>query len=97
MPPAVSRSTWTKPHGGQDTEALAASSRVGKVAGRMMLKRVMGKASSATLQDASGRIQIYRDKAALGEENYAEFKGWDIGDILAVEGTVFKTNKGELS
>src|SRR5690606_1412212 len=58
---------------------------------------VMGKASFATLQDASGRIQIYLDKGVLGEERYAEFKGWDIGDILAVEGTVFKTNKGELS
>ncbi|QTC00350.1 lysine--tRNA ligase [Alcaligenes sp. SORT26] len=84
-------------YGEQDKEALAATSKVVKVAGRMMLKRVMGKASFATLQDTSGRIQIYLDKAALGEENYAEFKGWDIGDILAVEGTVFKTNKGELS
>ncbi|MDT8467122.1 OB-fold nucleic acid binding domain-containing protein, partial [Alcaligenes nematophilus] len=84
-------------YGEQDKDALAATNKVVKVAGRMMLKRVMGKASFATLQDASGRIQIYLDKAALGEENYAEFKGWDIGDILAVEGTVFKTNKGELS
>ncbi|WP_199265676.1 lysine--tRNA ligase [Alcaligenes faecalis] len=84
-------------YGEQDKDTLAATNKVVKVAGRMMLKRVMGKASFATLQDASGRIQIYLDKAALGEENYAEFKGWDIGDILAVEGTVFKTNKGELS
>src|SRR3546814_7722039 len=63
----------------------------------MMLKRVMGKASFATLQDSSGRIQVFLDKNNLGEELYAQFKTWDIGDILAVEGTIFKTNKGELS
>jgi lysyl-tRNA synthetase class 2 len=68
-----------------------------KVAGRMMLKRVMGKASFATLQDAGGRIQIYLDKNGVGEDVYEHFKHWDIGDILGVEGTVFKTNKGELS
>src|SRR5690554_6816043 len=68
-----------------------------KVAGRMMLKRVMGKASFATLQDASGRIQIFLDRNTVGEDVYAAFKGWDIGDIVAVEGRVFKTNKGELS
>jgi len=81
----------------QDQQALAASPVPVKVAGRMMLKRVMGKASFATLQDASGRIQIYLDRGALGDETYAAFKQWDIGDIIAVEGTVFKTNKGELS
>src|SRR3546814_17339250 len=63
----------------------------------MMLKRVMGKASFATLQDRTGRIQIYLDKGSLGEETYARFKTWDIGDIVAVQGKVFKTNKGELS
>ena len=84
-------------YGEQDKDALAELAKPVKVAGRMMLKRVMGKASFASLQDGTGRIQIYLDKAALGEELYAEFKGWDIGDILAVEGTVFKTNKGELS
>src|SRR5690606_32915573 len=68
-----------------------------KVAGRMMLKRVMGKASFATLQDSSGRIQIYLERTALGEDVYAAFKQWDIGDIIAIEGKVFKTNKGELS
>ncbi|OWT80903.1 MULTISPECIES: lysine--tRNA ligase [unclassified Achromobacter] len=81
----------------KDQEALAATARVAKVAGRMMLKRVMGKASFATLQDATGRIQIYLDRGTLGEEPYAAFKTWDIGDIIAVEGTIFKTNKGELS
>ncbi|OZI34153.1 lysine--tRNA ligase [Bordetella genomosp. 10] len=81
----------------KDQEALAAAARVVRIAGRMMLKRVMGKASFATLQDATGRIQIYLDRGVLGEEPYAAFKQWDIGDIIAVEGSVFKTNKGELS
>jgi lysyl-tRNA synthetase class 2 len=63
----------------------------------MMLKRVMGKASFATLQDSTGRIQIYLDRNSLGEENYDDFKQWDIGDIIAITGQVFKTNKGELS
>jgi lysyl-tRNA synthetase, class II len=67
------------------------------LAGRMMLKRVMGKASFCTLQDGSGRIQIYVTRDALGEEGYAAFKHWDLGDILAVEGTLFKSNKGEFS
>ncbi|GAA5235478.1 lysine--tRNA ligase [Verticiella sediminum] len=78
-------------------EALEAAAVPASVAGRMMLKRVMGKASFATLQDSTGRIQIYLDRGTLGEEPYAAFKQWDIGDIIAVEGTVFKTNKGELS
>ena len=64
------------------------------IAGRMMLKRVMGKASFATLQDGTGRIQIY----VVNElENYEDFKHWDLGDILGVEGHVFKTMKGELT
>src|SRR5690606_34635052 len=80
-----------------DKEQLAEQENPASVAGRMMLKRVMGKASFATLQDGSGRIQIYLDKKQLGETVYEEFKSWDIGDILAVEGKIFKTNKGELS
>ncbi|NLY27715.1 MAG: lysine--tRNA ligase [Alcaligenaceae bacterium] len=80
-----------------DKPALEALDRLATVAGRMMLKRVMGKASFATLQDATGRIQIYLDKNSVGEQAYEDFKTWDIGDILGVEGTVFKTNKGELS
>ncbi|OZI19300.1 lysine--tRNA ligase [Bordetella genomosp. 9] len=80
-----------------DQETLAATGKVVKVAGRMMLKRVMGKASFATVQDASGRIQIYLDRGVLGDDSYAAFKQWDIGDVIAVEGSVFKTNKGELS
>ncbi|MGP1615598.1 MAG: lysine--tRNA ligase, partial [Pollutimonas bauzanensis] len=80
-----------------DKEALAEVGKHVKVAGRMMLKRVMGKASFATLQDSTGRIQIFLDKNNVGEDLYAQFKTWDIGDIVGVEGTVFKTNKGELS
>jgi len=68
-----------------------------RIAGRMMLKRVMGKASFATLQDESGRLQLYLDKSTLGDDAYAQFKSWDIGDIVGAEGTVFKTQKGELS
>ena len=72
------------------------------VAGRMMLKRVMGKASFATLQDGSigkthGRIQLFISKDALGDAAYDAFKHWDLGDILGAEGTLFKTRTGELS
>lgn len=84
-------------YGEQDQATLAATAHPASVAGRMMLKRVMGKASFATLQDSTGRIQIYLDRNTLGEENYDDFKQWDIGDIIAITGHVFKTNKGELS
>ncbi len=64
------------------------------VAGRMMLKRVMGKASFATLQDGSGRIQAYITQDVPG---YEDFKHWDLGDIVGVEGHLFRTMKGELT
>jgi lysyl-tRNA synthetase class 2 len=67
------------------------------IAGRMLLKRVMGKASFATLQDRSGRIQIYVTNDAVGADAHEQFKHWDLGDILGVEGVLFKTNKGELT
>ena len=67
------------------------------IAGRMMLKRVMGKASFATLQDATGRFQIYVTRDDVGEDIYAAFKHWDLGDIVAAEGYLFKTRTGELS
>jgi lysyl-tRNA synthetase class 2 len=67
------------------------------VAGRMLLKRVMGKASFATLQDMSGQIQVYINNDVTGADAHESFKHWDLGDILGVEGTVFKTMKGELS
>jgi lysyl-tRNA synthetase class 2 len=68
------------------------------VAGRMMLQRVMGKASFATVQDMSGKIQLYVQRDELPEGFYNEqFKKWDLGDIIGAEGTLMKTNKGELS
>jgi len=84
-------------HGAIEPEALEAQNVAVSVAGRMMLKRVMGKASFATLQDATGRIQLYVTRDAVGEEVYAEFKRWDLGDILGAEGTLMKTKTGELS
>ncbi|MGQ0578528.1 MAG: lysine--tRNA ligase [Betaproteobacteria bacterium] len=67
------------------------------VAGRMMLKRVMGKASFATIQDMSGRIQIYVTSDVTGEAVHAAFKHWDLGDIVGASGTLFKTKTGELT
>ena len=84
-------------HGEKETEALAQEALPASIAGRMMLKRVMGKASFATLQDSTGRFQIYVQREAIGEDAYAAFKHWDLGDIVAAEGTVFKTKTGELS
>jgi len=84
-------------HGEKSPEALTAEGQFAKVAGRMMLKRVMGKASFATLQDSTGRIQIYIVRDDVSEEVYADFKHWDLGDIIACEGKLFKTRTGELS
>ncbi len=84
-------------HAGQTAEGLLEQAPRASVAGRMMLKRVMGKASFATLQDSTGRIQLYVTRDAVGEDVYAAFKHWDLGDILAAEGTVFRTKTGELS
>jgi lysyl-tRNA synthetase class 2 len=66
------------------------------IAGRMMAKRVMGKASFAKLKDRSGAIQVFLQQQALGDL-YDQFKGWDVGDILGAEGTLFKTKTGELT
>ena len=68
-----------------------------KIAGRLMSKRVMGKASFAHVMDGTGQIQLYASRDGMGEENYAEFKKFDIGDIVGVEGFVFKTQTGEIS
>ncbi|MFO1264870.1 MAG: lysine--tRNA ligase [Rhodoferax sp.] len=83
-------------------EELTTINQQTKVAGRMMLKRVMGKASFCTLQDASfgasgGRIQVYVRREDVGDDVYEAFKHWDLGDIVAAEGVVFKTKTGELS
>ncbi|MBF6057913.1 MULTISPECIES: lysine--tRNA ligase [Thiomicrorhabdus] len=86
-------------YGEMDKEALAEAEPVRvKVAGRMMLRRIMGKASFATLQDHTGRIQIYVTRDELPEGFYnGQFKKWDLGDIVGAEGYLFKTNTGELS
>lgn len=84
-------------HGEKTKEALEALAIKAKVAGRMVLKRVMGKASFATLQDGSGRIQIYVSNDLTGQATHDGFKHWDLGDILGAEGTLFKTKTGELT
>ena len=71
--------------------------KIVSVAGRMMTKRVMGKASFCHIRDLGGDIQIYVKKDEIGEEPYTDFKKYDIGDIIGVEGEVFKTNSGEIS
>ena len=77
-------------------EALEALDRHVQIAGRMLLKRVMGKASFVQIQDMSGRIQLYLTANDLGE-SYDAFKGWDIGDIVGAAGTLTRTKTGELS
>ena len=67
------------------------------IAGRLMLKRVMGKASFANIQDRDGNIQIYVSRDDIGEESYKDFKKYDIGDIVGVKGFVFRTQAGEIS
>jgi lysyl-tRNA synthetase class 2 len=95
--PAHHAGPLAQQYGALDRAALEKAGASVSVAGRMMLKRVMGKASFATLQDGSGRIQIYVANDVAGEAAHEAFKHWDLGDILGVEGTLFKTNKGELT
>ena len=95
--PAHHAATLHELHGDKTAEVLTEEGQLAKVAGRMMLKRVMGKASFATLQDSTGRIQIYVTRDDVGEDLYADFKHWDLGDIVACEGKLFKTRTGELS
>ncbi|HNN37381.1 MAG TPA: lysine--tRNA ligase [Pseudomonadales bacterium] len=83
-------------HADHDKAALTAAPVRVRVAGRMMLRRIMGKASFATLQDRSGRIQIYL-RNSLPDDSYEAFKRWDLGDIIGVEGVLFRTNSGELT
>ena len=80
-----------------DNEVLAEKAVKVKLAGRMMLKRVMGKASFCTIQDRSGRIQLFLQRDAIGVDHYQAFKGWDIGDVVAASGELFRTKAGELS
>ena len=67
------------------------------LAGRMMFKRVMGKASFCNIQDLQGSIQAYVARDSIGEESYKDFKKYDVGDILGIQGEVFKTKTGEMS
>ena len=84
-------------HGTRENAELEPAGIRVSVAGRMMLKRVMGKACFATLQDMSGRIQLYVTLDGVGEETLAAFKHWDLGDIVGATGTLFRTKTGELS
>jgi lysyl-tRNA synthetase class 2 len=83
-------------YGAKSAEALDAAAIRVKVAGRMRAKRVMGKASFAKLEDSSGALQVFLQQQALGE-TYDEFKGWDVGDVVGAEGTLFRTKTNELS
>jgi lysyl-tRNA synthetase class 2 len=85
-----------KQHAAATTEQLDRDAIAVKVAGRMLAKRVMGKASFATIADPTGRIQLFLQATALGDA-YDAFKGWDIGDVVAAEGMLFRTRTGELS
>ncbi len=80
-----------------ETKELEEKNLQGSVAGRLMTRRLMGKASFVHLQDMSGRIQLYIKQEALPEGLYDEFQSWDLGDIIGAAGTVFKTKTGELS
>jgi lysyl-tRNA synthetase class 2 len=84
-------------YGAMSKEELEGHAIRVSAAGRMMLKRVMGKASFATLQDMSGRLQVYVSNDVTGAHVHDAFKHWDLGDIVGVEGTLFKTRTGELT
>ena len=80
-----------------EKETLSEKNVSVSVAGRIMTRRIMGKASFATAQDSTGRIQLYITRDAIGVEAYQDFKTWDLGDIIGAKGTLFKTKTGELS
>ena len=84
-------------HDGADREQLEQAPVEVAVAGRLMLKRLMGKASFATVQDGTGRIQFFVTNDDAGADAHEAFRHWDIGDIVAARGILFKTNRGELS
>jgi lysyl-tRNA synthetase class 2 len=82
--------------GERDAPWLEANASPAKIAGRVLSRRIMGKASFVTLADSSGRIQLFLQAASLGAA-YEDFKGWDIGDVIGASGTLFRTRTGELS
>jgi lysyl-tRNA synthetase class 2 len=83
-------------YGNKDHDSLEIEKKEAKVAGRMMTKRIMGKASFIHIQDNTGRIQLYLKQDDL-PQIYEQFKTWDLGDIVGVEGALFKTKTGELT
>jgi lysyl-tRNA synthetase class 2 len=84
-------------YGARDAASLEGETQVYMLAGRLVAKRVMGKASFVQLQDSSGRIQLFVQQNAIGAEAYEAFKHYDVGDLVGATGTVFKTKTGELS
>jgi len=84
-------------YGARSAESFDEEKTEFAIAGRLMAKRVMGKASFGQLQDMSGRIQIFVQQDAVGEAVYADFKTWDVGDIVGATGRLMKTKTGELS
>jgi lysyl-tRNA synthetase class 2 len=84
-------------HADTTREALDALKVPVSLAGRMVLKRVQGKASFATIQDATGRLQLWINDEGVGADTHEAFKHWDLGDIVAAQGVLFRTMKGELS
>jgi len=84
-------------YGAHENESLDKDKVEVSVAGRMMVKRVMGKASFIKLQDRSGQIQVRVERDRLPEGVYADFKKWDVGDIVGATGVLFRTNTGELT
>jgi lysyl-tRNA synthetase class 2 len=95
--PAHRAAALAEHYGFKTREQLEAEHIEVSLAGRIMLKRVQGKASFATIQDASGRIQLYLNDDGVGAEVHAAFKHWDLGDIIGCEGVLFRTMKGELT
>ena len=89
--------TLHETYGDNDKEALEQLNQPVVIAGRMMTRRIMGKASFFNVQDMSGQIQVYCARDDLSEGVYPDFKRWDLGDIVAVRGVLFKTKTGELS
>ena len=92
-----SPASCSRAFGERDDAWLEANPTRVHVGGRMLFKRVMGKASFAKIADRTGQIQLFIQRENVGENVYDGFKGWDVGDIIGAEGTLFRTKTGELS
>ena len=86
-----------KSHGEKSREKLAEEKITARIAGRIMLKRIMGKAAFVDMQDMAGRIQIYAARDSLGDDAFSRIKEWDLGDIIGCAGELFLTQTGELT